>query len=86
MSDAKGSAAYVAAIERLKKLCGDDYKPRDVVIDEVAALQADNARLRALVKSAEKGTAAFTMCPWCEMEGGGHFESCPAFTADGVVK
>lgn len=102
MSDAKGSAAYVAAIEQLKKLCGDDYKPRDVVIDEVAALQTDNERLRALVAGAERkgrseSSAKFDdedFCPWCHYQFNRsgpeykkkHGADCEAFFEDGGLR
>lgn len=55
-------------------------------------LLADLDRLRALVKAAEwEGGADDRECPWCEQTGSErwpspHFGSCPAFTADGVVR
>ena len=59
----------------------------------LALMQADNARLRALIKAAELGTESY--CPWCNakaiavdhpadrME---HADTCPAFTPDGTVR
>ena len=70
---------------------GDDYKLRDAVIDEVEALQADNARLRAVIKEAEKSgdrPGAYPMCPWCQSEPGDkdRHADCPAFTPEGEVR
>lgn len=57
--------------------------------DDLDALKADNARLRALVKAAEFGPNH--RCSWCGAEryvkgSDPHAPDCPAFTADGVVK
>lgn len=63
-------------------------------------LWADNARLRALVKSAEWGGCHCRMdvepsgCPWCigdtyglvDLPKNTHAPDCPAFTAEGVVR
>ncbi len=53
--------------------------------------QADNERLRTIIKEAEhKGVG--TCCPWCgahwlpQPDGGDHSLHCRAFTTDGVVK
>jgi len=51
----------------------------------IAFLEADNARLRALIKMAERksdGVSGYD-CPWCNE---GHLEGCSAFTPDGDVR
>lgn len=96
-------ALYGQALQELKYLCGggEDYKWRDAVINHVEALEADNARLRALVAKAQtsegRGHVDESGCPWCNGEGwwktrggdrlgGPHDADCPAFTPDGTVK
>ena len=93
-----GSARFNHAMAELKRRTGngDDYKLRDAVIDEVEALQADNARLRALVKESE--WHAGDREGWCQFCGSlpdgadgmasddRHSPDCRAFTPDGVVK
>lgn len=63
---------------------------RDAALTHFKALSenlaADNARLRALVKAGERGTAAYVACPWCEWQDGAHAPDCAAFTPNGVVK
>lgn len=64
--------------------------------DDARALLADNARLRGLVKAAEKsatsevGTETEGNCPWCGYHVGDfrrkHAPECPAFTESGVVR
>lgn len=88
-----GSARFNDAMAELKRRTGngDDYKLRDAVIDEVEALQADNARLRAVIKEAEKSgdrPGAYPTCPWCQSEPGDkdRHADCPAFTPEGEVR
>ncbi len=58
-------------------------------------VDADNARMRALVKDAEwsgaTGREGDPACPWCSaepkpIEDGLHAADCPAFTPSGEVK
>lgn len=93
-----GSAAFMAAMASIKKLCtyGDDYRLRDAVINEVETLQADNARLRALVTSAQSEQTwinndgyeeRLPICPWCQSEHlPRHEEKCRAFHPNGEVR
>lgn len=65
------------------------------LIAEIRKQRADNARLRALVKAAERNGSG-QRCPWCNvwedekhyMVPGGNpdYPDCPAFTPDGVVR
>lgn len=54
------------------------------IIEEFKRLQADNARLKALIKEAER-TPYEHACPWCWAETE-HAHDCPAFTPEGEVK
>lgn len=65
--------------------------------ERIAALEASNAQLRALVKAAEtSGLPQYPLdqqrvnCPWCQCDTvvgkKRHDRYCPAFTPDGVVK
>ena len=63
-----------------------------------SSLEADNARLRALIKQAEYGdhTHYEDSCPWCgcvaighrwtKLDEPPHSDDCPAFTPTGEVK
>ena len=73
-----------------------DHLPGCTGSDEFKTLEADNARLRALIKGAEwgDGTQGGRWCPWCQSkEERGHYAKtqdcatdCPAFTPEGAVK
>lgn len=54
--------------------------------EEIRRLQQDNARLRALIKKAERSGACLDECPWCGFAGDTHASDCPAFTPEGEVK
>lgn len=58
-----------------------------------AAVEADNARLRALVKTAERNGPSgvnCNQCPWCPADttrdDRRHYDYCQAFTPEGEVK
>lgn len=61
---------------------------------ELAALQADNERLRGLIKecmsrSGIRHSFGIDSCPWCTMGGlveDDHDDDCPAFHPDGAVR
>lgn len=57
------------ALKRGVKDDGESYRLRDAVIDAVVELEADNARLRALVEALKPPASGRGMwlgrCPWC---------------------
>ncbi len=58
----------------------------DMLGETLRRAEADNARLRALVKYAEHCRGYDGVCPWGECSAPGHRDGCPAFTPDGTVK
>ncbi len=85
--------AMIASLDAKIKKLEDDLKLFKFAAGsldlEVERLQADNARLRGLIKDAERadGYQSYhgVTCPWCKDEER-HLRDCPAFTPDGVVK
>lgn len=82
------SAATFAAnlqdsLNRLAKNSDDFAEHFRKMYADNARINADNERLRGLVKQAEYGDDGY-ICPWCKA--GKHTPTCPAFTPDGDVR
>ena len=81
--------ATIEAYEGCRQNLVDTLESESRNIARALKAEADNARLRALIKGAEQGdgrqavTTGF--CPWCECSPGAHFR-CPAFTDEGHVR
>ena len=77
-------------IERLEARIFETIHVHTKSLTAMKLLEADNARLRALVKAQEFGSKheAGPFCPWCSAGGdGGHtHDDCPAFTPSGDVR
>lgn len=96
-----GQEAYEAAMKQLKEpgelraQLAQAMRERDIksttafeMETKLAAAQADNARLRSLIKQVDE-SAPLSTCPWCRIrlkEGCHHDASCAAFNPDGTVK